>query len=71
MSLDILDALNQQKIDAYAHQERIICADGLLSVSDEVFKCRMRELGFDKEDIADYMDEPVDIRHKLMERWGE
>ena len=69
MALDILDALNQQKIDAYAHRDRIICDDALLSISDAVFETHMRKLGFDKEDIADYMDEPVDIRHKLMERW--
>lgn len=68
--MDILAALSQQKIDAYAHQSRIICDDGLRSISDEVFKCTMYQLGFDKEDADEWMKEPVEMRHVYMKQWG-
>jgi hypothetical protein len=71
MAIDILEALEQQKIDAYAPQARIICEDGLLSISDEVFKCAMYHLGLDKAECKEWLLEPVDIRHKLIERWYE
>ena len=71
MTLDILDALSQQKINAYAHSERMIVDDGYLSVSDEVFKCTMYQLGFDKEDMSEWMLEPIELRHKFMMQWGE
>ena len=67
--MDILDALAQQKIDCYAHSDRIICNDGLLSVSDSVFEVTMRRLGFDKEDINEWMQEDVTLRHKFIEQW--
>ena len=47
-AMDILDALSKQpKIDRYAHSDRIICDDGMLSISDAVFECHMRALGFE------------------------
>ena len=69
MTIDILQALSQQKIDAYAHQKRIIVKDGLLSVSDEVMECRMRELGFDKNDRDEWLLEPVELRGEFMRQW--
>ena len=69
MTISILEALAQQKIDAYAHQSRIILDDGLLSISDEVLECKMRELGFCKDDIKEWLDEPVQLRGEFMRQW--
>jgi hypothetical protein len=69
--MDILEALARQpKIDRYAHSDRIICEDGLLSVSDAVFEVTMRGLGMDKEDIAEWMEEPVHLRGDFLRQWG-
>ena len=71
MAIDILQALAQQKIDAYAHQSRIICDDALLSVSDAVFECAMYKLGFDKQDREEWLLEPIEMRHVYIKQWGE
>ena len=70
MSLSILEILAKQpKINAYAHSDRIICDDGGLSISDAVFEVAMRRLGFGKEDIAEWMLEPVELRGDFLRQW--
>jgi hypothetical protein len=66
--MNILDALID--MDDSRPAGRVICDDGLLSVSDEAFECKMRELGFDKEDREEWMQEPVNMRHVYMNQWG-
>lgn len=67
--IDIIQALEQQKTDCYEPQARVICDDGLLSVSDAVFETYMRALGFDKEEREEWMKEPVNLRHKFIKQW--
>ena len=64
--LDALEEINTEEKQA----SRVICEDGLLSVSDEVFECVMRELGFDREEIKEWMMEPPELRNKFMRQWN-
>jgi hypothetical protein len=50
--MDILEALKQQKTPLL--QERAMCNDGLLSISDAVFKVALYQAGY--RDIDDAMD---------------
>ena len=50
--MDILEALKQQKTPLL--QDRVICNDGLLSISDAVFKVALYQAGY--RDIDDAMD---------------
>ena len=67
--MNILDALNEISKQDAPDGDRIMCEDGLLSVSDEVFECKMRELGFDKEDIDEWLLEPAAMRHVYINQW--
>ena len=70
--MDILQALQKQKeINPYIHRERIICDDGMLSISDAVFECTMYRLGFDKKDHDEWLLEPVHLRGEFIRQWNE
>jgi hypothetical protein len=69
--MDILDALSKSLPTPPKEETRVMVDDGLLSVSYAVFEVKMRALGFDKEEIDEWMKEPPELRHHFIKRWDK
>jgi glucokinase len=65
--MDILQALAQQK--QKVENGRVLCDDGLLSISDAVFEVALYRHGY--TDIDDYVtDIPLDKREQFLKQIG-
>ena len=65
--MNILEALAQQ--NQKVENGRVLCDDGLLSVSDAVFEANLSILGYNDDDIDFYLDDiPLDKRHKFLQQ---
>ena len=65
--MDILQALSQQ--NQKVENGRVLCDDGLLSISDAVFGVALYKAGYDC--IDDYLtDIPLDKREKFLIQIG-
>jgi bifunctional N-acetylglucosamine-1-phosphate-uridyltransferase/glucosamine-1-phosphate-acetyltransferase GlmU-like protein len=68
--MNILEALSQQKKKP-EENKRIMCENGLLSISDAVFEANISLLGYDDEDIDYYLtDIPLDKREQFLRQIG-